>query len=68
MTGAGTPAAEAPITSPADPEAPGRWGQLLVVGAGVLLAFAPWFSAAAVGPLLQREWQTTALDLPLPSQ
>jgi MFS family permease len=72
VTGAGSPAAgpgslaaAAPTTRADDREAPGRWSQLAVVGVGVLLAFAPWFSAAAVGPLLQHEWQTTALDLPL---
>ena len=32
---------------------------------GLLLAFAPWFSASAVAPLLAAEWQTTRLDLPL---
>jgi MFS family permease len=46
-------------------EAPGRWGQLAVVCAGVLLAFAPWFSASAVAPLLQAEWHPSTLDLPL---
>jgi MFS family permease len=72
VTGAGSPAAgpgslaaAAPTTRADDREAPGRWSQLVVVGMGVLLAFAPWFSAAAVGPLLQHEWHTTALDLPL---
>jgi MFS family permease len=29
------------------------------------MAFAPWFSASAVAPLLAAEWQTTRLDLPL---
>ena len=46
-------------------EAPGRWRQLAVIGLGVLLAFAPWFSASAVAPLLQRDWHTTSLDLPI---
>ena len=36
-----------------------------MICAGVLLAFAPWFSASAVAPLLQAEWHPTALDLPL---
>ena len=31
----------------------------------MLLAFAPWFSASAVAPLLATEWHTTGLDLPL---
>src|SRR5207247_185869 len=45
--------------------APGRWRQLTIISGGVLLAFAPWFSASAVGPLLERAWQPTGLDLPL---
>jgi MFS family permease len=48
-----------------DPEPPARWRQLAVIGVGVLLAFAPWFSASAVAPLLQADWHPTALDLPL---
>ena len=48
--------------TPGDP--PGRWWQLAVVAGGVLLAFAPWFSASAVAPLLAAEWHTTGLDLP----
>ena len=43
----------------------GRWGALAVVATGTLLAFAPWFSAAAVGPLLAVEWRTSGLQLPL---
>ena len=43
----------------------GRWRQLGIIAAGVLLAFAPWFSASAVAPLLAAEWRTTRLDLPL---
>ena len=50
-------------TPAADPA--GRWGQLLVIGSGVLLAFAPWFSASAVAPLLVAEWSLEGLDLPL---
>ena len=42
----------------------GRWRQLAIIAAGVLLAFAPWFSASAVAPLLAAEWRTTRLDLP----
>jgi MFS family permease len=49
--------------TPADPA--GRWSQLLVIGSGVLLAFAPWFSASAVAPLLAAEWSLQGLDLPL---
>jgi MFS family permease len=47
------------------PEASGRWRQLAVIGGGVLLAFAPWFSASAVAPLLAAEWHPSTLDLPL---
>ena len=43
----------------------GRWRELAIVATGVLLAFAPWFSASAVAPLLAVEWTTTRLDLPL---
>ena len=46
-------------------EPEGRWTELAVVGAGVLLAFAPWFSASAVSPLLAAEWDATGLALPL---
>ena len=46
-------------------EAPGRWRQLAIIGGGVLLAFAPWFSASAVGPLLERAWHPSGLQLPL---
>jgi MFS family permease len=31
----------------------------------VLLAFAPWFSASAVAPLLATDWRTSGLDLPI---
>jgi MFS family permease len=48
-----------------DADPPGRWLQLAVVAIGVLLAFAPWFGASAVAPLLAAEWHTTRLDLPL---
>ena len=47
----------------ADP--PGRWLQLGVLATGILLAFAPWFSAAAVAPSLAVEWGTSGLDIPL---
>ena len=42
----------------------GRWRLLAIVAAALLLAFAPWFSASAVGPLLQADWQLGRLDLP----
>ena len=42
-----------------------RWRILLVLGFGELLAMSPWFSAAAVAPLLTDAWGLTGLDLPL---
>jgi MFS family permease len=42
-----------------------RWPQLAVIGTAVLLAFAPWFSASAVTPLLAAEWHPAPLDLPM---
>ena len=42
-----------------------RWRQLVVIGTAVLLAFAPWFSASAVAPLLAAEWHPAPLDLPM---
>jgi MFS family permease len=57
-----------PIASPSAEihgEAPGRWRQLAIISGGVLLAFAPWFSASAVGPLLERAWHPSALEVPL---
>jgi MFS family permease len=49
--------------SPTDPRGSGR--QLAILAIGVLLAFAPWFSASAVGSLLTAEWHLSALDLPI---
>jgi MFS family permease len=42
-----------------------RWRILLVLGVGELLAMSPWFSAAAVAPLLTDAWGLKDLDLPL---
>ena len=53
------------MAGPRAVDPPGSSRQLLVVGAVLLLAFAPWFSASAVAPLLAAEWHTTGLDLPL---
>ncbi|MEX1169462.1 MAG: MFS transporter [Chloroflexota bacterium] len=47
----------------ADP--PGRWRQLVILTAGILLAEAPWFASGAVAPLLRSEWDASGLDLPL---
>src|SRR4029450_2950866 len=46
-------------------EAPGRWGQLAILGVVLSFAMAPWFSAGSVGPLISAEWHTQGLDLPL---
>ena len=48
-----------------DSEPRGRWRLLAVLGVAHVLVFAPWFSAAAVAPLLQAEWHLGRLDLPL---
>jgi MFS family permease len=58
-------AADADADTDTDADATGRWRELAIVGAGVLLAFGPWFSASAIAPLLTAEWHTTGLDLPL---
>ena len=47
-----------PETEPA-----GRWRVLFVLSVGILLAEAPWFSSAAVTPLLREAWQTQGLEL-----
>lgn len=54
-----------PASLAAAPEPTGRWTQLSVFGIGTLLALSPWFSAAAVGPLLAADWGLTGLQLPL---
>lgn len=46
-------------------EAPGRWGVLAVLAAATLLALVPWFSAAAVAPLIAEEWRIGALETAL---
>ena len=45
-------------------EDPRRWRMLAIVGVGVLLAMAPWFSSSAVAPLLTAEWGLDRLALP----
>jgi MFS family permease len=47
------------------PEPAGRWRVLAVLSAGILLAEAPWFSSAAVTPLLRQEWNPQGLELAL---
>jgi MFS family permease len=51
------------VTARADP--PDRWPQLAWLVVALLLAMAPWFSAASVAPLLTVEWRTSGLELPL---
>jgi MFS family permease len=48
---------------PATVEPAGRWRVLLILSVGILLAEAPWFTSAAVTPLLRVEWQSQGLEL-----
>jgi MFS family permease len=61
MPAAGT-MAEAAATAVDEPRE--RWGQLLILGLGMVLAMSPSFSAAAVAPILRTEWNVGLLDLP----
>jgi MFS family permease len=51
------------VTVEVDP--PGRWRELAILSTGMLLGLAPWFSAAAVGPLLTDDWHAAGLQLPM---
>ncbi|MEA2651617.1 MAG: hypothetical protein QOI85_1338 [Chloroflexota bacterium] len=53
------------MTSPGASEPHGRWLQLAVLSAALLLALVPWFSAASVAPLIADEWQITRLETAL---
>jgi MFS family permease len=46
------------------PEPRERWGQLVILGVGMVLAMSPSFAAAAVAPILREEWTVGLLDLP----
>jgi MFS family permease len=46
-------------------EPQGRWTQLAVLSAILLLALVPWFSAASVAPLIAVEWDIGALETAL---
>ena len=46
-------------------EPSGRWRQLALLAATVLLALVPWFSAASVAPLISAEWQISRLETAL---
>src|SRR5919198_3739127 len=48
-----------------DSEPTEGWRMLAILAVGLLLAMAPWFSSAAVAPVLRVEWATTGLELPL---
>ena len=50
----------APVAEP-----PGRWSQLAILAAAVLLASSPWFSGSAVAPSLTTEWGLSGLDTAL---
>ena len=45
------------------PEAEGRWRALAVLSTCMLLALTPWFSAAAVSPLIGAEWSIGSLEI-----
>ena len=53
------------MTSSAATEPRGRWPQLAILSASLLLALVPWFSAASVAPLIAAEWQITRLETAL---
>ncbi len=46
-------------------EPPGRWWVLTALSATIVLALVPWFSAAAVAPLIAAEWQIDGLQTAL---
>ena len=43
-------------------EPAGRWAQLAILAACLLLSLVPWFSAASVAPLIAAEWQISRLE------
>ena len=46
-------------------EPQGRWGVLVALSLAVVLALVPWFSAAAVAPLIAAEWRIDGLQTAL---
>ena len=44
-------------------EPAGRWGQLAALALVVVLALVPWFSAAAVAPIIAAEWRIDGLEV-----
>ena len=65
MSAAATDLGPAPSIAAGSADPPGRWWQLAILAAGILLAEAPWFASGAVAPILRDEWATTGLELPL---
>ena len=53
------------MTSSPAREPHGRWSQLAILSASLLLALVPWFSAASVAPLIAAEWQISSLETAL---
>ena len=53
------------MTSARRAEPAGRWRQLAILAATLLLALVPWFSAASVAPLIAAEWQASPLETAL---
>ena len=53
------------MTSSGAPEPRGRWAQLTILSAALLLALVPWFSAASVAPLIAEEWRISSLETAL---
>lgn len=49
----------------ASAEPAGRWRQLALLATCVLLALVPWFSAAAVAPLIVADWEISRLEAAL---
>ena len=43
----------------------GRWAVLAALSLTVVLALVPWFSAAAVAPLIAQEWRIDAVQTAL---
>ncbi len=50
------------MTASIQPEPAARWAQLAVLAATVLLALVPWFSAAAVAPIIGEEWAIGSVE------
>ena len=48
-----------------DEQPQGRWGLLAALSVAVVLALVPWFSAAAVAPLIAEEWRIDGLQAAL---